>query len=190
MHLTFDPNRFGSFGETDQIQRLMRMLSFLTLSAVVMTLLTNCTDKSVLNPNMPVAGGPVSTTNIVSLMAITPAPLPTKIDEKLPDFGLHPMAYPSLVTGKTEYISGLRPDVLAQVKTGVDLGTLVKAGQPLRMIALGGSLTAGVRNGGLYREGQLTAYPNLVARQIGLSDFTSPAFGLQEANGTGFYLYD
>ncbi len=100
------------------------------------------------------------------------------------------MAYPSLVTGQTAYVSGLRADVLTQTVPGVDLGGLATSGQPLRLIALGGSLTAGVRNGGLYREGQLTAYPNLVARQMGIAGFESPTFGPQEANGTGFYVYD
>ena len=163
----------------------MRMLSFLTSGAVLLGLLTNCTDKTVLLPTTPVVTTPVSQT------IINPAPLPVaEALEKPLEGWLHPMAYASLITGKTDYISGLRAEVLTQVTSGVDLGSLVKPGQPLRMIALGGSLTAGVRNGGLYREGQLTAYPNLVARQMGIADFQSPTFGPLEANGTGFLLYD
>jgi hypothetical protein len=50
---------------------------------------------------------------------------------------------------------------------------------------VGQSLSAGFRDGGLYREGQLTAFPNLVARQMG-ADFVQPLFGKQEGNGTGY----
>ncbi len=163
----------------------MRMLSFLTSAAALMGLLTNCTDKSVLMPTTPVATTPVSQT------IINPAPLPVAdaLEKRLEGW-LHPMAYASLIDGKTAYVSAFRPEaLLANLPVNVDLGSLVKVGQPLRMIALGGSLTAGVRNGGLYREGQLTAYPNLVARQMGLADFQSPTFGLTEANGTGFLTY-
>lgn len=41
-------------------------------------------------------------------------------------------------------------------------------GKPLRMIAIGGSLTAGVRDGGYFNEGIETSYPNLIARQMGI----------------------
>lgn len=162
----------------------MRMLSFLPSAVTLLALLTNCTDKSVLTPTVPVVSTPTSQT------IIDAAPLPVKTEEKLVDGSLHPMAYPSLISGKTDYVSGFETNALPPGPITVELGTLVKPGQPLRMIALGGSLTAGVRNGGLYREGQLTAYPNLVARQMGVADFHSPSFGPTEANGTGFYVYD
>ena len=38
-----------------------------------------------------------------------------------------------------------------------------------RMISVGGSLSAGFRDGGLYREGQLTSFPNLIARQMNVA---------------------
>ena len=38
-----------------------------------------------------------------------------------------------------------------------------------RMISVGGSLSAGFRDGGLYREGQLTSFPNLIARQMSVA---------------------
>ena len=163
----------------------MHKLSLLSSTVSVLVLLSNCTDKSVLLPTTPVVTTPVSQT------IINPAPLPVaEAVEKPLDGWLHPMAYASLIDGKTNYVPTFRPEaLLANVPTNVDLGTLIPTGQPLRMIALGGSLTAGVRNGGLYREGQLTAYPNLVARQMGLADFQSPTFGLAEANGTGFLTY-
>lgn len=58
--------------------------------------------------------------------------------------------------------------------TTPNLGEVIKAGEKLNMVAMGGGMTAGVRNGGLYRAGQMTAYPNLVARQMGIADFQSP----------------
>ncbi len=163
----------------------MRRLPFLSATATTLVLLSNCTDRVVLLPPTPLVTTPVSQTIII------PAPLPVATGPEKPlDGWLHPMAYPSLIDGKIAYTSTLNPEaLLPNLPTPVDLGTLVKAGQPLRLIALGGGLTAGARNGGLYREGQLTAYPNLVARQMGLTDFASPTFGPGEANGTGFLTY-
>lgn len=56
-----------------------------------------------------------------------------------------------------------------------------------RIVAIGGSLAAGVQNGGLYRASQLTSYPNLVARQMGTT-FRQPLFAPEEANGAGYKL--
>ncbi|GGM82574.1 hypothetical protein GCM10010967_12810 [Dyadobacter beijingensis] len=56
-----------------------------------------------------------------------------------------------------------------------------------RIVAIGGSLAAGVQNGGLYRASQLTSYPNLIARQMGAA-FRQPLFSAEEANGAGYKL--
>ncbi|GHB55703.1 hypothetical protein GCM10007390_06160 [Persicitalea jodogahamensis] len=69
-----------------------------------------------------------------------------------------------------------------------ELGQISTESNPISMVAFGGGLTAGVMNGGLYREGQQFAYPNLVAHQMGISDFQSPLFSEEEANGTGFLV--
>jgi hypothetical protein len=58
-------------------------------------------------------------------------------------------------------------------------------GKPLRMVAIGGSLTAGVRDGGYFNEGILTSYPNLIARQMKLKKFEQPLFDAQDYNGFG-----
>jgi hypothetical protein len=55
-----------------------------------------------------------------------------------------------------------------------------------KYIAVGGSLTAGYTNGGLYREGQLASYPNLVAQQVGVK-FDQALFGVGQENGTGYW---
>src|ERR1700712_5018632 len=57
----------------------------------------------------------------------------------------------------------------------VNLGDLAKTdGTAVRYFALGSSITAGVREGGLFLEGQLTSFPNLLARQMKLANFNQP----------------
>lgn len=70
---------------------------------------------------------------------------------------------------------------------GADIALLknqAKASE-FKFMAIGGSVAAGVREGGLYRAAQLTAYPNLVARQMGVP-FRQPLFSPVEANGSGY----
>ncbi|MDZ7935534.1 MAG: SGNH/GDSL hydrolase family protein [Emticicia sp.] len=55
-----------------------------------------------------------------------------------------------------------------------------------KYISVGGSLTAGYTNGGLYRDGQLTSFPNLVAQQAGVK-FDQALFPMGQENGTGFW---
>ncbi len=55
-----------------------------------------------------------------------------------------------------------------------------------KYVAIGGKLSSGFRDGGLYRVGQLTAYPNLIAHQMGLVNFNSPLFNLENGNGSGY----
>lgn len=55
-----------------------------------------------------------------------------------------------------------------------------------KYIAVGGSLTAGYTNGGLYREGQLSSFPNLIAQQVGVK-FDQALFSVEQANGTGYW---
>ena len=56
-------------------------------------------------------------------------------------------------------------------------------------IAVGNSLTAGYSDGGLYREGQLNSYPNILAQQfaqVGGGTFTQPLFTEAQSNGSGY----
>ena len=58
-----------------------------------------------------------------------------------------------------------------------------------RYIAVGNSLTAGQSDGGLYLEGQLSSYPNLLAGQFraaGGGDFVQPLFQTGQENGSGY----
>ena len=53
-----------------------------------------------------------------------------------------------------------------------------------KMAAIGDGLTAGMRDGGYYNEGIETSYPNLIARQMGIS-FNQPIFDNENYNGVG-----
>ncbi|MVN76529.1 hypothetical protein GO988_09360 [Hymenobacter sp. HMF4947] len=58
-----------------------------------------------------------------------------------------------------------------------------------RYIAVGNSLTAGYADDGLYLEGQLNSYPNILAQQfaqVGGGAFTQPLFTTAQANGSGY----
>lgn len=69
---------------------------------------------------------------------------------------------------------------------------LVGQADASRYVAIGASVTAGMMNGGLYRAGQLAAYPNLLARQLALvsgrQEFNQPLFAETEENGTGYQV--
>jgi lysophospholipase L1-like esterase len=59
-----------------------------------------------------------------------------------------------------------------------------------RYIAVGNSLTAGYGDNGLYLDGQLNSYPNMLAQQFaqagGNSTFRQPLFTSAQANGSGY----
>ncbi|GAB3521306.1 SGNH/GDSL hydrolase family protein [Emticicia fontis] len=56
-----------------------------------------------------------------------------------------------------------------------DLGKIkTENGNPPVYLAIGSSLSAGVRNDGIYKESQLTSFPNLLAQQMGVRDFKQP----------------
>ncbi|NBA87696.1 hypothetical protein GVN16_18140 [Emticicia sp. CRIBPO] len=64
-----------------------------------------------------------------------------------------------------------------------DLGKLTKVnGSSPVYIAIGSSLSAGVRDGGVYAAAQQTSFPALLAQQMGINDFKLP---ILEGNGTG-----
>lgn len=73
----------------------------------------------------------------------------------------------------------------------VSLGDLKSktGGEPV-LVVLGQGVAAGYRDGGLFREGQITSYPNLVARQMGLTNFKQPLFERESGNGTGRLVID
>ncbi|MCE7043824.1 hypothetical protein [Dyadobacter sp. CY312] len=55
-------------------------------------------------------------------------------------------------------------------------------------LVFGDGLAAGWKDGGLYRAGQQLSFPNLLAHQMGISNFNSPLFDLEHRNGTGYLI--
>lgn len=70
-------------------------------------------------------------------------------------------------------------------QTVANIDAIKNANGTFKMVAIGGGLTAGARDGGLYRNGQLTSFPNLIAIQM-KADFKQPLFAQNEANGYGY----
>jgi hypothetical protein len=69
-----------------------------------------------------------------------------------------------------------------------NLSSLQDAKGVVNYVAIGASLTAGVRDGGWFNEGIATSYPNLIARQMGITNFQQPYFNDAEFNGYGLKL--
>lgn len=69
-----------------------------------------------------------------------------------------------------------------------NLSNLQGTSSTFRYVAIGASLTAGVRDGGWFNDGIATSYPNLIARQMGISDYKQPYFKENEFNGYGVKL--
>jgi len=99
--------------------------------------------------------------------------------------------YESIITG--EISVPIKEDVkLPNLAFTPDVRALrpVSDTSPIRMMAYGGTYFAGFRSGGLFREGQLTSIPELVAHQMQLPIFESPVFQTEHGNGSGYYLFD
>lgn len=80
----------------------------------------------------------------------------------------------------------VRPEIAGlSYPNSVELGSLT-SGSEMVYQAFGTGLSAGYRNAGLYRESQLTAFPNLLAVQMNARSFQMPVFSLSEGNGTGY----
>jgi hypothetical protein len=100
-------------------------------------------------------------------------------------FALEPFA-----TGDT-ISKPVKPDISLNWQTNIDLTSLAnKTKEEFNYIAIGGGITAGWRDGGLYRQGQQTSYPNLIAHQMGLVNFKNPLFSVKKGNGTGYKIFN
>jgi hypothetical protein len=75
----------------------------------------------------------------------------------------------------------------AQAVKSFDAGQLnLNGASP--MLVFGDGLSAGWRDDGLFRIGQQNAFPNLIAHQLGIKNFTSPLFDPAHGNGTGYFV--
>jgi hypothetical protein len=136
-------------------------------------------------PKVSPPSDPVSQQEDTPIIPDVPDPQVRLLPSQLPTIG-----DPMYITGTTTYESKF--DAGRWFNRPIDksnLGTITKNGSTPVMSAFGGGLTCGVSNGGLNREAQQFAYPNLVARQMGITDFKTPLLDESEANGTGIFLY-
>ncbi|MCB2409302.1 SGNH/GDSL hydrolase family protein [Hymenobacter lucidus] len=80
-------------------------------------------------------------------------------------------------------ITACQPDLESDFKSSAGSADFT------RYIAVGNSLTAGFSDNGLYLEGQLNSYPNLLATQFkaaGGGEFEQPLFNSAQSNGSGY----
>lgn len=82
---------------------------------------------------------------------------------------------------KLNKLPDLKPN-LSNLKNNDDADLKNK---PLRMVCIGGGVTAGMRDGGYFNEGITTSYANLLARQMQLEQFRQPYFSEKAYNGYG-----
>jgi len=82
---------------------------------------------------------------------------------------------------KLHTLSGKEPD-LKKLKNEKD--ELVK-GKPLQYVAIGGSLTAGFRDGGYFNGGIETSFANILAHHLRIKEFKQPLFDVNDYNGYG-----
>ncbi|SDD83820.1 hypothetical protein SAMN04487996_102312 [Dyadobacter soli] len=125
---------------------------------------------------------------------VKPIEIPTAEDSAKtvgPFMRIHPMGkYPEMIHDNIERQSGLKiEEWLSAPVPLADFGRALKPGQEMEMIAFGGGLTAGVMNGGITRESQQANYTNLLAHQMGITNFAMPLFDRDHYNGTGYYVY-
>ncbi len=89
------------------------------------------------------------------------------------------------------YITGaITVAFLSSCKPTIDLPKQVKGNVDFtNYVAIGNSLTAGYEDGGLYLDGQINSYPNMIAGQlkaVGGGPFVQPLFTAAQKNGSGY----
>ena len=85
--------------------------------------------------------------------------------------------------------SGCQKESVPASQQATQQGAAAAAADFSRYIAVGNSLSAGYADNGLYRDGQLVSFPNLIATQmkaVGGGDFFQPLFTPEQANGSGY----
>ena len=89
-------------------------------------------------------------------------------------------------------LSGCQKEGVPAATQNAQQGAAIAAADFSRYISVGNSITAGYSNGGLYLDGQLVAYPNLIATQmktVGGGNFYQSLFSADQANGSGYLRF-
>lgn len=123
-------------------------------------------------------------TQVIDPSVIQGDTVKNRIDKNM-DFKGHPLMSRFIVTGDTVITyQGLeisKPDKDVNLQ---NLKNPERKDQPFRMVVFGGSLGAGVRDGGLFNEGMESSFGSLLANQMGIK-FNNPLFDKQDYNGFG-----
>ena len=98
--------------------------------------------------------------------------------------------YENSFNGKTIIMNGdttieNKPIKLHETPKDTDIKNLLNKDGTFKMVSIGGGLTAGARDGGLYRNGQLTSFVNLITIQM-KTEFKQPLFNEKDFNGFGY----
>lgn len=105
--------------------------------------------------------------------------------DKFSNFKGHPLYSRFIITGDTASTYGRvsisKPSQVINLK---NIENPNRKGKPFRMVVFGGSLGAGVRDGGLFNEGMETSFGSLLANQMGI-EFKNPLFDSDDYNGFG-----
>lgn len=141
------------------------------------TMMLGCNPKEILEP----------TNDFPSFVVIDGDTVKTRI-EKIKDVNRNPKYSAMFVVGDTSVAykspKKIKPSKVPDLnKYKNELINELK-GKPFRMISIGGSLAAGKRDGGLFNESIETAYPALIANQMG-ANYNKPLFDNADYNGFG-----
>ncbi len=140
----------------------MKKMMFATILWVG-SLVSACNDKGLLQPEL----------DPNSYQIINGDTVKVRSDQTLGDFGKNTFSHDlrifygdTIVLYKKYTVSGnstKKPD-LSKIKN------ISEPNKPFRMIAVGGAVAAGVRDGGYFNEGLETSFPNLIANQTITTD--------------------
>ena len=151
----------------------MKKILFYCLSLYVSL---SCNPKEILEPNI----------DFPAFVVIDGDTVKTRDDKGIKDkFKGHPEHFKYSTTGDTIVLyktpKKTKPSKVANLK---NIENADRKGKPFRLVVFGGSLAAGVRDGGLFNEGMETSFGSLLANQMGI-DFKNPLFDAEDYNGYG-----
>jgi hypothetical protein len=152
----------------------MKKMMF-TTAVLAAAIAFSCNDKGVLEPK-----------NYPDFVVINGDTIKTREDKGIKDkFKGHPEHFKYITTGDTTILYKTfkknKPSKIANLK---NIENADRKGKPFRLAVFGGSLAAGVRDGGLFNEGMETSFGSLLANQMGI-EFKSPLFDDSDYNGYG-----
>jgi hypothetical protein len=139
-------------------------------------LMLSCNPKEILEPAI----------DYPAFVVIDGDTVKTRDDKSIKDkFKGHPDNFMYFSTGDTTILyKTFKKNKPSKVANLTNISNPDRKGKKFRLVTFGGSLAAGVRDGGLFNEGMETSFGSLLANQMGV-DFKNPLFDAQNYNGMG-----